>query len=334
MICNQFSLLIKTIQTDWRGEFKPFTAYLTEHGIRHRIICPRTHHQNGVVERKHRHIADLGLTLLVEAKLPIYFWDHAFLTAVFIINRLPSAAINKEIPFQLLFQQLPDYNFLCVFGCSCFPLLRPYNKHKLQFRSQECLFLGYSTSHKGYKCLSPDGRLYISKDVIFNEAKFPYSTLFEAATTPTDTILETVSVRYLSFSHSYNNNSVQISPLVTANSQPTLEEQHPAQLSHTQTPLEAGSIDSHSNTPCTAADQPVATQPNTRIDPLNTHPMQTRAKTGIIQPKQHFTLLLTHLEPKTTKQALSNPTWFLAMKDEYDALIKNNTWELVSLPHN
>ena len=40
------------------------------------------------------------------------------------------------------------------------------------------VFLGYSTSHKDYKCLSPTGKLFISKDVVFNEVKFPYLYLF------------------------------------------------------------------------------------------------------------------------------------------------------------
>ncbi|RZB70581.1 putative mitochondrial protein [Glycine soja] len=47
--------------------------------------------------------------------------------------------------------------------------------------SQECLFLGYSTSHKGYKCFSSSGRLFISKDVVFNEIRFPYTDLFESS---------------------------------------------------------------------------------------------------------------------------------------------------------
>jgi len=54
----------------------------------------------------------------------------------------------------MLFQKFIDYTFLKTFRCSCFPLLKPYNNYKLYFRSVECLFLGYSTSHKGYKCMS------------------------------------------------------------------------------------------------------------------------------------------------------------------------------------
>ena len=59
--------------------------------------------------------------------------------------------------------------------------MRPYHTHKLNFRSQECLFLGYSSSHKGYKCLSLFGRIYVSKDVLFNELRFPYFDLFPSS---------------------------------------------------------------------------------------------------------------------------------------------------------
>ena len=47
----------------------------------------------------------------------------------------------------------PDFNFLRVFECACWPYLRPYNKHKMDFRSKTCIFIGYSIGHRGYKCL-------------------------------------------------------------------------------------------------------------------------------------------------------------------------------------
>jgi hypothetical protein len=65
-----------------------------------------------------------------------------------------------------------------VFGCACWPNLRPYNAHKLAFRSPRCVFLGYSNLDKGYKCLDvPSGHVYISRDVIFEESVFPFSEL-------------------------------------------------------------------------------------------------------------------------------------------------------------
>lgn len=69
----QLHTKIKAFQSDWGGEFRPFKSYLAELGITHRLICPHTHHQNGVIERKHRHIVETGLSLLAHASMPMKF---------------------------------------------------------------------------------------------------------------------------------------------------------------------------------------------------------------------------------------------------------------------
>lgn len=159
---------------------------MTELGIVHRFTCPYTSHQNGAVERKHRQVTEMGLTLLSHANLPLRFWDHAFTNAILLINRLPTTGLPTFIsPYQALYNKEPTYTQFKTFGCSCFPHLRPFNKHKFQFRSSQCVNLGPSPSHKGFKCLTQDGKIVVSKDVIFNEHVFPYSTMF----TPTATVL-------------------------------------------------------------------------------------------------------------------------------------------------
>lgn len=76
----------------------------------------------------------------------------------------------------MVHNRIPDYSSLKIFGCECWPNLRPYNKHRMQFRSKSCLFLGYYANHKGYKRLDvTTNRLYISRDVTFNEFSFPFS---------------------------------------------------------------------------------------------------------------------------------------------------------------
>ena len=81
--------------------------------------CPHTHQQIGFIERKHRHIVETGLTLMATASMPLKYWDEAFTTKCFLINRLPSPVLQNKSPFEKLFNLLPDYNFLKVFGCAC-----------------------------------------------------------------------------------------------------------------------------------------------------------------------------------------------------------------------
>ena len=81
-------------------------------------------------------------------------------------------------PYSCLFHKPPDYLALKTFGCTCFPLIRPYNRFNFQYHSVKCVFVGYCDNSKGYKCLHPSGRVYVSRDVIFNELEFPYPSLF------------------------------------------------------------------------------------------------------------------------------------------------------------
>lgn len=116
--------------------------------------------------------------MLAHASMPLKFWDEAFSSAVYLINRTPSKVTGMQTPFERLLNQKPDYASLCVFGCACWPNLRPYNTHKLQFRSKQCVFFCYSYLHQGFKCLDVAmGRVYISRDVTFDENVFPFSSL-------------------------------------------------------------------------------------------------------------------------------------------------------------
>jgi hypothetical protein len=94
----------------------------------HRLSCPHTHQQNGVIERKHRHIVEVGLSLLANASMPQSFWAEAFQTATFLIDRLPTPVLHQKSPFEVIFHTPPDYWFLKIFGCLCWPCIRPCNR--------------------------------------------------------------------------------------------------------------------------------------------------------------------------------------------------------------
>ena len=177
---NILSFKIKAFQSDGGGEFMSthFQMFLASHGIAHRISCPHTLEQNGVAKLNHRHIVEMGLRLLATSYMPLRFWAEAFNTTVFLINGLPTKVFRNKSPWECLFHQAPDYWSSHFFGCLYFPWLQPYNKHKLEFRSRPCVFIGYSLNNLGYRCLNIDtGRVFLSWHVVFNENVFPFQNL-------------------------------------------------------------------------------------------------------------------------------------------------------------
>jgi hypothetical protein len=92
---------------------------------------------------------------------------------LFVLNRLPTVPNYSVSPFEKLFHHVLEYQHLHTLECECFSLLRSYNQHKLQPRSESCVFMDYSALHKGYKCPHlPTQRLYVSRHVKFNKKYF------------------------------------------------------------------------------------------------------------------------------------------------------------------
>ena len=124
---------MKSIQTDWGGEYIPFTNILTPNGILHRYYCLYTHEQNGLAKRRHRTLVKHGLTLLASASMLMEYWDEAFRASIYLTNRLLTSIRHHKTPLEVLFKILPNYSLLKIFSCSYFPNIRSCNKHKLQF---------------------------------------------------------------------------------------------------------------------------------------------------------------------------------------------------------
>ena len=84
-----FNQQIVSLFTDNGGEYIGLLPFLQSHGISHYTTPPHTSEQNGITERRHRHVVETGLSLLHYAKLPLEYWSHVFQTALYLINRLP-----------------------------------------------------------------------------------------------------------------------------------------------------------------------------------------------------------------------------------------------------
>ena len=59
------------------------TSFLETKGVIHQTSCVHTPLQNGVVERKHRHLLNVARSLMFQFGLSLRFWGDAILTSVF-----------------------------------------------------------------------------------------------------------------------------------------------------------------------------------------------------------------------------------------------------------
>ncbi|KAM1666352.1 hypothetical protein ACFX14_045629 [Malus domestica] len=308
---NSVGNKIKCLRSDSGGEFtsNKFKSFLQDHGISHQLSCPHTPEQNGCVKRKHRHLVETARTLLVASKVPHLYWVESFSTAVYLINRLPISSLHQS-PWELLFHSVPDYSKLKVFGCSCYPWLKPYVHSKLDGKSTECVFLGYSLQHKGYRCLDPTTqRIYISRHVQFNENRFPF----------------------------LSSSSVVVSPGSPSPHSPfDLHFSIPQRPSPVQSTVP--STEHVSSSPSSSNSvSPSAAPPVSHSTAPNTHPMLTRSKAGIFKPKaysatKHPLPVDVDFVPSIYLQASKYAHWRQAMQDEFNALQLTGTWHLV--PHS
>ncbi|KAK2391898.1 putative mitochondrial protein [Trifolium repens] len=355
-IRNQFGKTIRILRSDNAKEYfsTPFNSFMASHGIIHQSSCPHTPQQNGVAERKHRHLVDTARTLLINAHAPLKFWGDAILTACHLINRMSSSVLDNEIPYSLLFPKDPLYVVpLRVFGSTCFVHDLSPGRDKLSARAVKCVFLGYSRTQKGYRCYSPSTHsFYVSADVTFFE-----DTPFFASPTTSDSTMDVTDV---------TTSEVMPIPLfepsISTHNPPESQgkpEFHRYGIVYERRHVEAPKItpiDSSDSAPQTIAIDsndsdtvPISSPVEVPVEPSDDLPIALhKGKRSTANPYPVYNFLSYHRLspsyvafvsalssvsiPKTVHEALSHPGWKQAMIDEMIALESNQTWELVPLP--
>lgn len=116
-----------------------------------------------------------------QSRVPTTFWPEALVTAIYLINRLPTKILTFKTPLQTLseYTKIPPTLTLepRVFGCSVFVHIPKTERTKIDPCAEKCVFVGYGVDKKGYRCYNPKKRhIYTTMDCNFLETEYFYLT--------------------------------------------------------------------------------------------------------------------------------------------------------------
>jgi Reverse transcriptase (RNA-dependent DNA polymerase)/Integrase core domain/gag-polypeptide of LTR copia-type/GAG-pre-integrase domain len=370
MVETQFEKKVKILRTDNGTEYvnHTFRNFLLENGTLHQTSCVGTPQQNGVSERKNRHLLEVTRALLFSAHLPNHYWADAILTGCYLINRLPSHILEFQSPVEILYNRKFNLSHLRTFGCVCY--VHTQKAGKLDHHAQKCVFVGYSSSQKGYKCYNPpSGRMYVSRDVRFVEEEMFYKTEVQenimvykdfqvAAQSPSLPVNATSDTRGDNMIDDCNPSSSRDSSEHTSDESSadasSTEESH---IQSESSALEGGEIpnDTPAEDSVSHGTEPTVETRDERPPPRRTtraaklpaklqdfeiyhatsYPIQETVRYDKVSSQ--FYTFLTQIdkvsEPNSFEEAKQDPNWISAMKEELNALNRNQTWDLVRLPN-
>ncbi|GJU79055.1 zinc finger, CCHC-type containing protein [Tanacetum coccineum] len=170
----EMRMKVRMLRTDRGGEFtsNEFTKYCKENGIARQLTAPYSPQQNGVVERRNRTVLSTTRSMMKAMKLPLTFWAEAVRHAIYILNRVPTRALENKTPYEALYNRKPNLENLRIFGCTAYAKITIPHLKKLDDRSIPMIYLGVEEGSKACRLYDPIAkRKQVSRDVKFMETK-------------------------------------------------------------------------------------------------------------------------------------------------------------------
>ncbi|CAN1754263.1 Retrovirus-related Pol polyprotein from transposon TNT 1-94, partial [Linum perenne] len=365
MVETQFNTKIQVLKTDNAKDYfnSILSNFLIQKGVVHISSCVETPQQNGIAERKNRHLLEVARACMFARQVPKYLWGEAVLTATYLINRMPTKVLKFQPPRQLLLSLYPHMTSLSsalpprIFGCTVFVHIHPSNRTKLDPRARKCVFIGYSAQQKGYKCYSPtSGQIYHSRDVTFFESQpFFLQTELQGGSHMDEAQFRDLITMETTTSEAADPTIPETEPAVAVTSTPETEgtvevdghgeqPRHKPELQVYTRRQRPAVIPTTTETDSQIAEEETIPQSDTDLDvPIairkgtrrcTQHPIGSYVDYTGLSPK--YRAFITNMDsieiPKSIHEALQNSKWKLAVEEELHALHKNQTWDMVILP--
>jgi transposase InsO family protein len=146
--------------------------YCAERGVEHHLTAPYSSQQNGVVERRNQTMVAMARYLLKTKALLGYFWGEAIATTVHILNRSPTWAVFRKMPYEAWHGVPRVVHYMWTIGYIAHVKVTRPGLKKLDDRSRWTVFVSYEVSSKAYRCYDPAAQcVIVSRDVMFDEAR-------------------------------------------------------------------------------------------------------------------------------------------------------------------
>jgi transposase InsO family protein len=147
---------LRVLRINNDGEFMAaeFASYCADEGVQRHYSTTYSPQQNDVVERRNQTVVGMARAHLKQRGMSVVFWGEAVVTAVYILNRSPTKALNGMTPYEAWHGRKPAVSHLRVFGCLAFTKELGHID-KLNDRSTPGVFIGYAEDSKAYHILNP-----------------------------------------------------------------------------------------------------------------------------------------------------------------------------------